>query len=104
MIGTADLPHVNASLNAAAAVLLLLGRFAIARGRERLHRRLMLGAFAVFALIYLGERPTWRTGVAFLLIIAAVALIRGDGGNGNGKPEDPPAEKREEVTQHQPDA
>src|SRR5829696_8572854 len=38
-----------------------------------------LSVFAVFALVYLGERPTWRTGVAFLLIVAAVALVRGDG-------------------------
>jgi uncharacterized protein (DUF486 family) len=45
-----------------------------------------LWVFAFFAFFYLGERPTWRTVVAFLLIIAAVALIRGDG----------PKEKREE--------
>jgi uncharacterized protein len=38
-----------------------------------------LSVFAVFAFFYLGERPTWRSAVAFLLIIAAVALIRGDG-------------------------
>ena len=43
-----------------------------------------LSVFAVFAFFYLGERPTWRSAVAFLLVIAAVALIRGDGGNGNG--------------------
>lgn len=38
-----------------------------------------LSVFAVFAYFYLKEVPTWRTAVAFLLIIAAVALIRGDG-------------------------
>ena len=38
-----------------------------------------LSVFAVFAFFYLGEAPTWRSAVAFLLIIAAVALIRGDG-------------------------
>ncbi len=38
-----------------------------------------LGVFAVFAFLYLKEVPTWRTVAAFLLIIAAVALIRGDG-------------------------
>ncbi len=38
-----------------------------------------LSVFAVFAFLYLGERPTWRSAVAFLLVIAAVALIRGDG-------------------------
>ena len=37
-----------------------------------------LSVFAVFAFFYLGETPTWRTAAAFLLIIAAVALIRGD--------------------------
>ena len=42
-----------------------------------------LSVFAVFAFFYLGERPTWRSAVAFLLIVAAVALIRVDGGNGN---------------------
>lgn len=48
-----------------------------------------LSVFAVFAAIYLKEMPTWRTGLAFLLVIAAVALVRGDGGhgdNGGGKP------------------
>jgi hypothetical protein len=32
--------------------------------------------FVVFAYFYLGEVPTWRTAVAFALIIAAVALVR----------------------------
>lgn len=54
-----------------------------------------LSVFAVFALLYLGERPTWRTAAAFVLIVAAVALVRGDG-NGNGG-EKPPAEAKEEV-------
>jgi uncharacterized protein len=38
-----------------------------------------LSVFAVFAFVYLGEAPTWRSAVAFLLVIAAVALVRGDG-------------------------
>lgn len=38
-----------------------------------------LSVFAVFAYFYLKEVPTWRTGAAFLLIVGAVALIRGDG-------------------------
>jgi uncharacterized protein (DUF486 family) len=38
-----------------------------------------LSVFAVFAFFYLREAPTWRTALAFLLIIAAVALVRGDG-------------------------
>jgi uncharacterized protein (DUF486 family) len=48
-----------------------------------------LSVFAVFAFFYLGEAPTWRSAVAFLLIIGAVALVRGDGpkehGNGEGE-------------------
>jgi putative membrane protein len=40
------LPAVNASLNAASAVLLVLGFVAIRRGRVRRHRRLMLSALA----------------------------------------------------------
>jgi uncharacterized protein (DUF486 family) len=42
-----------------------------------------LSVFAVFVFLYLGEKPTWRSAVAFLLIVCAVALIAGDG---NGKP------------------
>lgn len=38
-----------------------------------------LSVFAVFAFFYLKEAPTWRSAVAFLLVIAAVALVRGDG-------------------------
>ncbi len=37
-----------------------------------------LGVFIVFAWLYLGESPTWRTGIAMLLVIAAVAIVRGD--------------------------
>jgi uncharacterized protein (DUF486 family) len=57
-----------------------------------------LSVFAIFAFFYLREVPTWRTGLAFLLIIAAVALIRGESnGNGNGTPPEanPPAEVEE---------
>jgi hypothetical protein len=31
--------------------------------------------FIVFSFFYLHETPTWRTGLAFLLIIAAVILV-----------------------------
>lgn len=34
-----------------------------------------ISVFVLFAWAYLGERPTWRTGLAFLLIAAAVALV-----------------------------
>jgi uncharacterized protein (DUF486 family) len=36
-----------------------------------------LSVFVVFAYFYLGESLTWRTGLAFALIAAAVALVRG---------------------------
>lgn len=36
-----------------------------------------LGVFVVFAWAYLGEAPTWRTAVAMLLVLAAVAVVRG---------------------------
>src|SRR5438067_3406748 len=48
-----------------------------------------LSVFAVFIFFYLGETPTWRSGVAFVLIIAAVALISGDG-KGKGKQDEKP--------------
>jgi len=35
-----------------------------------------LVVFLVFAWVYLGEPPTWRTAVAMMLILAAVAVIR----------------------------
>ena len=37
-----------------------------------------LSVFAVFAFFYLKETPTWRTALAFALIIGAVLLIRGE--------------------------
>ena len=48
-----------------------------------------LSVFAVFAFFYLGESPTWRTGLAFLLIVGAVALVRGDGGKAPDDPKPP---------------
>lgn len=45
-----------------------------------------LSVFAVFAFFYLKEAPTWRSALAFLLVIAAVALIRGDGPKENAEP------------------
>ncbi|MCS6913752.1 MAG: DUF420 domain-containing protein [Myxococcales bacterium] len=47
------LPAVNASLNAASGVLLLVGLVAIRRGRVALHRRCMLGAFSLSVLFLL---------------------------------------------------
>jgi putative membrane protein len=44
------LPAVNAVLNATAAVLLVLGLWAIKSGRRERHERLMVSAFVVSAL------------------------------------------------------
>jgi uncharacterized membrane protein YozB (DUF420 family) len=44
------LPHLNASLNALATVLLVVGYVHIKNGRERAHTRSMLFAFAVSVL------------------------------------------------------
>ena len=46
----AFLPAVNASLNALAAVLLVVGRILIRRGKVEAHRRTMIGAFGVSTL------------------------------------------------------
>jgi uncharacterized protein (DUF486 family) len=37
-----------------------------------------VSVFAVFVFFYLGESPTWRSGLAFVLIIGAVALVAMD--------------------------
>src|SRR5215813_9327446 len=34
-----------------------------------------ISVFVVFSYFYLRELPTWRTALAFLLIVAAVALV-----------------------------
>jgi uncharacterized protein len=62
-----------------------------------------LGVFVVFAWLYLGEPPGWRTAVAMLLIVAAVALIRsGDDGH-RPQPAEPAVEVRQEVSRTDPD-
>ncbi len=48
-----NLPHVTASLNAIATVLLVLGLVSIRRGRARQHKKWMLRALAVSALFLL---------------------------------------------------
>jgi len=45
------LPAVNASLNAAAAACLIVGRRLARRGRIAAHRRPMLAAFALSSLL-----------------------------------------------------
>ncbi len=44
------LPHVNASLNATATVLLVMGFILIKNGREQAHRRVMISCFGVSVL------------------------------------------------------
>jgi len=46
----AKLALLNACLNGTAAACLVAGRVAIARGARELHKRLMLGSFAISAL------------------------------------------------------
>ena len=83
----ADLPALNATLNAIAATLLVIGYVEIRRGRIRQHRRAMLSAFGVSALFltsYLvyhtnvGSRPFPGTGpirvVYFTILITHIVL------------------------------
>ncbi len=49
-MSVADLPLVNATLNATAATLLLFGYVNIRRGRIQVHRRFMISAFAASTL------------------------------------------------------
>jgi uncharacterized membrane protein YozB (DUF420 family) len=49
-MGLRDLPAVNATLNGAAAVLLVWGFTLIRGGRKRAHRNVMLAAFTVSIL------------------------------------------------------
>ena len=44
------LPHLNAALNASAAVLLIVGYVCVRRGRIDLHRVCMVGAFVLSTL------------------------------------------------------
>ncbi|NJD09064.1 MAG: DUF420 domain-containing protein [Gemmatimonadetes bacterium] len=50
MLGTGDLPGVNATLNATTAVLLAVGYRLIRLGHRRAHRAVMLSAFALSVL------------------------------------------------------
>lgn len=83
----ADLPAVNATLNAIAGVLLVIGYTLIRRGRIEQHRRVMLAAFAtstLFLISYLvyhanaGSRPFGGRGairvVYFTILITHVVL------------------------------
>jgi uncharacterized membrane protein YozB (DUF420 family) len=50
MISVSDLPAVNATLNAASALLIATGYYCIRRGDRRTHQRVMLAAFFVSTL------------------------------------------------------
>jgi uncharacterized membrane protein YozB (DUF420 family) len=55
-VSVSDLPALNATLNATAAVLLAIGWTLIRRGRVELHRKVMIAAFCtsvVFLISYL---------------------------------------------------
>jgi len=86
-MGITDLPALNATLNAASAVLLLCGYTAIRRGKRQLHKKCMLGALTASALfltsyvIYhanTGSRPFEGQGgirfVYFAILITHVVL------------------------------
>jgi uncharacterized membrane protein YozB (DUF420 family) len=86
-MSSADLPHLNAALNATAAVLLITAWFLIRAGRIRAHRTAMLAACATSALfltsyvVYhaqVGSRPFPGTGLArtiyFAVLIPHVVL------------------------------
>ncbi|MFP6574701.1 MAG: DUF420 domain-containing protein, partial [Pirellulaceae bacterium] len=55
-------PHVNASLNALATVLLVVGYILIKRGHEQAHRRTMVACFAV-SVIFLACYLYYHIGV-----------------------------------------
>lgn len=69
-----DLPALNATLNAIAAILLGLGLHRIRRGRETAHKRFMLAAFAcsvLFLACYL-----WYHSHAGRIAFAGTGLAR----------------------------
>jgi putative membrane protein len=75
----ADLPALNATLNAIAATLLIIGYVKIRQGRMQTHRRFMLAAFATSALFLIsyviyhanvGSRPFPGQGPIRLVYLA----------------------------------
>jgi len=86
-VAIADLPAVNATLNATAAVFLIAGYLFIRRGHRTAHKRCMLTALAVSTLFLIsyvvyhanaGSRPFTREGairiVYFAVLIPHVVL------------------------------
>ncbi len=87
MLTVADLPALNATLNGAAAVLLVIAYVFIRRGNITWHKRTMLTAFAVSAMFltsyviyhaHAGSKPYPGTGmmrtIYFLVLIPHVLL------------------------------
>lgn len=87
MIELADLPAVNATLNAIAFVLLMFGYVNIKKKRVQTHKRFMISAFTVSALFlityltyrFLGEEKRfggtgWIRPVYFFILITHVVL------------------------------
>lgn len=86
-LSTQDLPALNATLNAAAATLLVIGYVLIRRGRQRAHRAVMLAAFGMSTLFLIsyviyhanaGSRPFPGQGpirvVYFVILFTHVVL------------------------------
>jgi uncharacterized membrane protein YozB (DUF420 family) len=86
-MGVSDLPALNASLNAIAGVLLVIGYRHIRAGRIDAHRRTMIAAFSASALFLVsyvvyhaqaGSKPFTGTGIArtvyFSILIPHVVL------------------------------
>ncbi len=85
-----DLPTLNASLNAVAATLLMLGYIAIKQKKEELHKKLMISALVVSAafltsyLIYHYHVPSkkfpdlgWIKTVYLIILIPHIILAAG---------------------------
>ena len=82
MLEVGDLPAVNASLNALAAVLLVAGYLQIRRGHRQTHKRFMLAAMttsAVFLLSYVVYHANAGSvafpGVGFSRVVYFAVLI-----------------------------
>lgn len=86
-MSTADLPHLNAALNATSAVLLTIGWFLIKSRRIAAHRRFMIaavvtsGLFLISYVVYhaqIGSKPFPGTGLVrtiyFAILIPHVLL------------------------------
>ena len=54
-----QLPHVNATLNSLATILLVSGYISIKRGKESLHKRMMLACFVV-SMLFLTSYLTYH--------------------------------------------